>query len=277
MDSDFLLDFGSDLALRHHWFVAASFQHPAKLHLGLLSWLVEKYTLPGQTIADPMSGSGSILYAAALQRNVIAREVEPRWIDLIRANATSITEQAGLFCGHIDIGQADARQPWGYQCDHILCSPPYGNEINTTPNRSRALQYRLRESKINLGSRWQRQLEAPTNGSISMVSFHYGNHPAQIGHFRGKRYWQAMTDIYTQAHASLGLGYLILVLKDHVADGKRVQTADQTIALCERLGFVLVAHHQRKLAQLSFWQRQRKEAGLPVVEEEDILVFMAPS
>jgi hypothetical protein len=52
---------GSDVALRTRWFVPASFQHPAKLHLGLLHWLIEGYTLPGETIADPMAGSGGIL------------------------------------------------------------------------------------------------------------------------------------------------------------------------------------------------------------------------
>src|SRR5258708_6972332 len=114
------LVFGSDVALRTRWFVPASFQHPAKLHLGLLHWLIERYTLPGETIADPMTGSGGILYAASLQRHVIAREIEPRWIELMRENAAHIIAQAGLFAGHIDIDQADARQPWGYTADHIL-------------------------------------------------------------------------------------------------------------------------------------------------------------
>jgi modification methylase len=95
--------FGSDVALRTRWFVPASFQHSAKLHLGLLHWLIERYTLPGETIADPMAGSGGILYAASLQRHVIAWEIEPRWIELMRENAAHIIAQAGLFAGHIDI------------------------------------------------------------------------------------------------------------------------------------------------------------------------------
>ena len=91
------------------------------LHLGLLQWLIKRYTRPGETIADPMAGSGSILYAATLQRHIIAREIEPRWIEMMQANATHITAQAGLFAGCIDIGQADAREVWGYTADHILC------------------------------------------------------------------------------------------------------------------------------------------------------------
>lgn len=116
-----LLEFGTDVALRSRWFVPASFQHPAKLHLGLLRWIIERYTKPCETIADPMAGSGSVLYAATMQRHVIAREIEPRWLALLRENAAHITAQAGLFAGCIDIGQADARNPWGYQADHIIC------------------------------------------------------------------------------------------------------------------------------------------------------------
>ncbi len=67
--------------------------------------------------------------------------------------------------------------------------------------------------------------------------------------------------------------FQIALNKDHIADGQRVRTADRTVELCKQLGFVFVARHQRRLPQLSFWQRRRKEQGLPVVEEEDVLVF----
>jgi len=51
----------------------------------------------------------------------------------------------------------------------------------------------------------------------------------------------------------------------------------ETMKLCEGLGFVLVARHQRRVYPLSLWQRRRKEQGLPVVEEEDVLVFQVGS
>jgi len=272
-----LLDFGSDVGLRRRWFTPASFGHPAKLHLGLLQWIIETYTEPGQKLADPMSGVGSILYAAALQRNVVARELETRWIELTRENAVHITAQAGLFAGHIDIRQADAREAWGYQADCIICSPPYGNQASATPNGRRMLPYRLHALQVPYDRRWQHLVNHPTPGAMGAVSFHYGTHPDQIGHFRGTRYWEAMRQVYTQAWTALRPGgYLILILKDHIAGGLRVPTAQQTIALCQQLGFQLSARHQRRVFPLSLWQRRRKEAGLPVVEEEDILVFTDP-
>lgn len=266
-----LLHCSSDLHLRHHWFVSASMGHPAKLHLGLLSWLVDRYTKPGETIADPMAGIGSLLYAATLQRNVIACEIEPHWLEIAYQNAAHILHAGGLFVGEITVGQHDARAPWGYQTDHIIFSPPYGNEVSSSPLAHRALKYKSLD-----GKRWKSLLAHVETqaGSWGSVLFHYGTHPAQVGHFRGKRYFEAMTDIYHHAYEALhDYGYCILILRDHIADGCRVATCAETIKICQGLGFVLVDHHQRHLSNLSLWQRRRKEQGLPVIEEEDILVF----
>lgn len=268
------LDFGSDLHLRNKWFTPESLAHPAKLHLGLLHWLIERYTKPGDTIADPMAGIGSILYAATLQRAVIAREIEPRWLEIAHRNAAHMYHEAGLFVGLMNVGQHNAREPWDYQADHIIFSPPYGNEISAKPNNNRALKLALQKKPAIGGKRWQSFLAHPTAGAIAMSTYSYGTHPAQIGHYRGPRYFQAMSEIYTQAHHSLRTGgFLILIVKDHISEGLRIHTAESTVATCQELGFALHARHQRRVFPLSLWQRRRKEQGLPVVEEEDVLVF----
>jgi modification methylase len=263
--------FGSDLHLRNQWFLPISMGHPAKLHLGLLSFLIDHYTRPGETIADPMAGIGSLLYAATMQRNVIAYEIEPRWLEIAHQNAAHILHAGGLFVGEMTVGQHDARLPWEYQADHIIFSPPYGNEASSSPVNKRALKYRSLD-----GKRWKSLLSSEETqvGSWGSVLFHYGTHPAQVGHFRNKRYYEAMTDIYHNAYEALRVhGYCILILRDHIADGQRVETTQETIRICQGLGFMLVDHHQRPLINLSLWQRRRREQGLPVIEEEDILVF----
>ena len=269
------LDFGSDLHLRHHWMVPESFAHPAKLHLGLLHWLIERYTKPGDTIADPMAGIGSLLYAATLQRTVIAREIEPRWLEIAHRNAAHIYHEAGLFVAPMSVAQHDACEPWGYQADHIIFSPPYGNEASSSPLAHRALIYKQLK-----GKRWESLLKnvEKQQGSYGSVMFHYGTHPAQIGHYRGKRYLHVMGEIYRHAYEALRRdGYLIIIVKDHIAEGWRIPTADSTVATCQSLGFSLYARHQRRVFPLSLWQRRRKEQGLPVVEEEDVLVFRKES
>lgn len=273
-----LLDFGSDLHLRRKWFLEESFSHPAKLHLGLLHWLIEKYTRPGDTVADPMCGIGGILYAATLQRDVIAREIEPCWLEIAHRNAAHIKYAGGLFTGSMSICQADARQPWDYQADHIIFSPPYGNEASTTGNASRGLLYRLHavneRKEVELSDRWQRLLDKQTDGAKAALSFFYGSHPSQIGHYRGQRYLDAMSEIYGQAYNALRTGgFMVLVVKDHIYQGERIEITTDTVEMCEHIGFSLYARHQRRVFPLSLWQRRRKEQGLPVVEEEDVLVF----
>jgi hypothetical protein len=269
-----VLALGSDKGLRLRWFPPESFAHPAKLHLGLVQWALDRYTRPGQTIGDPMAGVGSVLLAAASARNVIARELEEPWVAQLGRNAAYLRSRAGLMCGEIDVGQADARAPWGWQADHLFFSPPYGNEASTTPTAHRRLPYRLRSLSVPLDERWTKLVEQPSPGAQGALAFYYGRHPQQVGNLRGKRYFAAMREVYTQAKAALRPGgRLLLVLRDHIRDGQRVPTAELTVALCEELGYVLVERVQRHLASLALWQRRRREQGLPVVEEEDLLVF----
>lgn len=47
-----LLYFGTDRALRRRLFVSPRWVHPAKLHLHLVQWLVERSTAPGDTILE---------------------------------------------------------------------------------------------------------------------------------------------------------------------------------------------------------------------------------
>jgi hypothetical protein len=45
-----VLSFASDIGTRRAWFVPESMGHLAKLHLGLLTWLVARYTAPGDQL-----------------------------------------------------------------------------------------------------------------------------------------------------------------------------------------------------------------------------------
>lgn len=271
------LDLGSDLALRYQFFTKASLAHPAKLHLGLLAWLVARYTSVGDTIADPMAGIGSTAYAAFEMRDVILREIEPQWLALAHENAARIIRAGGLVAGAIDIAPGDAREPWGFQADHILFSPPYGCAMSKTPTAKGMLPHQIRDrlGRVEHNRKiWERMLSGETPGAQAGFLMHYGQHPAQLGHLRGDRYWQAMTAVYTQARGALRPGgKMILVIKDHIRHGVRIDVTGQTAALCESLGFVLVAQHTRHVNRFSLWQRRRKERGEPVVEDESVLVF----
>ena len=94
----------SDLPLRRWLFEDEVFAHPAKMHLGLMQRLIDMYSAPGDTLFDPMAGTGSLLYAATLGRNVVLRELEPSYLDLIHYSLPKLCEAAGMLLGRINVG-----------------------------------------------------------------------------------------------------------------------------------------------------------------------------
>lgn len=276
-------DLGTDRALRQRLFTAESFAHPAKAHLGFVQHLIDRYTAPGQTILDPMAGIGSTALALLSQRNVILREVEPSFLAQAHRNVAYLIDAAGMFAGHATVGYGDAMQPWTDCADVVLCSPPYGCSVAASARGGKGMtstQIRTRLARLDrYDPAWDRLVHAldsatTGHGVKGAHLMHYGSHPAQIGHWRGARYWQAMRVIYGHAHTALPAGgVMILILKDHIRDGQRVCTVATTIALCEQLGFRLVDRVQRRAFPLSLWQRRRKERGEPIVAEEDALIL----
>ena len=125
------LKFKVDTKHRKDWFTGVSFSHPAKMSLPLQLWIIENYTEAGETILDPMAGSGTILVACSLGRNVIAVELESKFIDLMKGNWEKIKQrgaQLGSTMGECQIIQGDARQLEGL-VDKIVTSPPYSEGL----------------------------------------------------------------------------------------------------------------------------------------------------
>lgn len=241
------LPLASDKAGRGRLFGKEAFKHPAKAHLGLLTELIERYTEQGETVGDPMAGSGSLMIAAPMGCHVILREIEPQWLAIAQKAQARFTPN---FWGTtISIGQADACQPWDFTADHLIFSPPYGCDARAPTSQE---------------TEWADELP---------INLCYGDSAGQMGHFRGKRYWQAMRQIYAHAYNALGTGVMALILKDHIYEGKRVHTVDLTIALCQELGFTFQERIAYPLPMTALWQRERLRKGLPVVDTEDVIVF----
>jgi len=122
--------FPQDTAHRKSWFKAASFSHPAKMNLGLQIYLIEHYTKAGDWILDPMAGSGSILVATAIGRNVICVELEEKFCVMMRQNWEKIKAQGpmlGYPMGTATILCGDSRNLDGLLADSCIFSPPYAD------------------------------------------------------------------------------------------------------------------------------------------------------
>ena len=127
------ITFKPDTAERKRFFKAASFSHPAKMILGLQIYLIEHYTKVGDTILDPMAGSGTALIGCTLGRNMILVELEDKFVKMQEANwekIKSLGPMLGHRMGEATILQGDARNLDGMLADNILFSPPYTNRMD---------------------------------------------------------------------------------------------------------------------------------------------------
>jgi len=125
--------------------------HPAKANTRLLEFLISKFTKPGDTVLDPMAGSGSTGVVAALHgRNAVQVELEEKfykWMEKARENVEkhpTLTPK-----GKIVNIQGDARKLSKIlkDADVIVTSPPYAK----SDMRKSKLFLKMREQP---GSNW---------------------------------------------------------------------------------------------------------------------------
>lgn len=121
------IKFRRDTSFRKVLFSPESFAHPAKMDAQLLLWIVERYTKAGDTILDPMAGSGTAMVGCTVGRNIVQVELEQKFVDMQKANWRKVRmiPQLGHEMGECQIIQGDARQLGHILADHAIFSPPY--------------------------------------------------------------------------------------------------------------------------------------------------------
>lgn len=116
---------------KYRRFLEHAVPHPAKMNTNLLEFLIKEYTKEGDTILDPMAGTGSLGVIASLHgRNAIQVELEPKfyeWMEKARENVER--HQTLTPKGRIINILGDAR--WISELlgtvDTVITSPPYAN------------------------------------------------------------------------------------------------------------------------------------------------------
>ncbi len=110
--------------------------HPAKFPETLVKEFVEFFTKQGETVLDPMAGTGSALLAALRAgRNSYGIELNPKYADIAKE---ILTEERKVLGKSIDtlkseIILGDATQATNYKLppiDYVLTSPPYWDMLH---------------------------------------------------------------------------------------------------------------------------------------------------
>jgi modification methylase len=255
-------------------YLAESTAHPGKMLPAIARRAIATYSQPGDLVLDPMCGIGtSLVEATHLDRKATGVELEPRWVQIAKANLAQARALGAPGRGRVTA--ADARQLGRGLLDHyqgrvqlILSSPPYGaslhGQVDTQPDGIDKWDNRYSHNPHNLA-----QLPSERH--------------------RGGRntFSEALLEILSGCQRMLAAnGYLVLTARPYRRHGQLVdlpghleQLADQAgLQLQQRLVALLCAVRDGTLVpRASFFQMRHQRSGaiprMLLIAHEDVLVF----
>ncbi len=267
-----LLNFPSDVKLREKYFAKAEKGHPARANLYMMIWLIKKLTKPGDTILDPTSGVGSLMYATLLGRNVVNIELEKHFVETQQINWAFMSmyhNPTGMFL----LWEGDARRwlpiqrldeyhigPMGRGIDHCIFSPPYS---------------------VNIGGAGAKVAAMAAESGTSVAG--YGKDRAQLATLSYFNLLIGMKEIYRGVYNSLPVGgFMATITKDSVNTkeakyrgfgGIEPYSAD-TVKVCYEVGFELYQLWQREAKpSLRLQVAWSQNPGIPHVQTEEIIIM----
>lgn len=272
-----LINFPSDVKLREEYFAGADKGHPARANLVMMDWLIRRLTKEGETILDPTSGVGSLIYATLLGRNVVNIELEKHFADIQRLTWARISTERKP-TGTFTLLEGDARRylpiqrldPTIYKTmsnsggiDHCIFSPPYS--VN-----------------IGQGGAKLAALAAEAGTTVSQ----YGIDPAQLSRLSYFNLILSMREIYRGVYYSLAPGgFLCTITKDSVNTkgasfrglGGRVPYSADTMKICHEVGFEFYELWQREAKpSLRLQTAWKQNPDIPRVVTEEIIIMRRP-
>lgn len=250
-----LILFPRDVTLRREFFPQEVFDHPAKANIFLIRELIEYLTEPGDTVLDPFAGTGTLMMALLLGRNVALIEIEPHYADLIRS-IWKLWEERGLIAAleqptQFHLFQGDCRQQLQevkFLCDAAIFSPPYATALSHSTA--------IKEQKAVLD---KYALKGTSTQNLARLNPFF--------------FTQAVALVFKRIHKRLVPNApMAIITKDIMKGPRREFLSEGIIRQAQRNGF--------KLSQWEKWkppgsmqQSIMKAKGANVVLDEDILIF----
>jgi len=227
--------------------------HPAKAKFWLVKSIIEHTTQPGDTIMDITAGSGTILQALGMGRNVVAldiAEVFVEWMKLTRMKVRNNHMAPQIFLGSepeplthalILLGNCEDLLP--IPATSIIFSPPYAGALST---------------------------EGGIKSKKAMVDS-YNQEPGNLGQLNNFLYNRAMERIYKGCADSLPVGgKLTIIIKDRITRGQRIHLAVEQIRTMMKAGFE-VHEWFRWLTPGHIFTKIHESHGVEVIKDEHII------
>lgn len=223
--------------------------HPAKMNAYVCQDIIDYVSEPGETILDPFGGVGTTMLAALSGRNVFLVEIEDYYFQIIQKCIETLRRPGGpQGLGMIVPIQSDNRLALPIPCDHIITSPPYGNDL-------------------------AKEADKALNETIGAMVEQYGKNNQNIGRLNPFIYKQAMQKVYGLMVQSVRVGGTITIThRDRTEEGKRILYIDSIVRTLSQLG-CRVKNLDKWKAPGSIQSRVNEKLGNEVVLDEDIITM----
>lgn len=235
--------------------------HPARQMMHATIDIIEEYTKPGDTILDPFGGIGTVLIAATMGRNVVLMEIEPYYQDIIQECIDYLKAQElptyDNLPGDMVLVRGDNQVLLPFPCDHMILSPPYGNDLAA----GTTLSFEGREEEFAEYTARARQ---------------YAASPQNIGKQPEFIYRQVMKKVYAKMAQGLKPGGTITVThRDRIKDGQRVLYVDSIVKALMDAGLRFEALRKWEVPR-TIQANVNLNKGSGVVLDEDIITMRKP-
>ena len=251
----------SDVQYRKVYFIPESFQHPAKMVCFMLEDIVDYVSEPGETILDPMAGTGTLMLAALKGRKVVLLE-DSSLYHMFQQMSADLFAQRGVSPAHITCLHGPCQDYLPMPCDHVIFSPPY----------SSVLKFKVRhESTAALGG------STYTEGGAQYFDEYLGESAKNLGRFQPFQYNMEMSRIYGLLLKSVRPGgTMTVVVQDVMRGGEREPITDWVMRTCVKQGWVLKDWFDRYTTGTGY-KKSMKAKGFKVVENESIIILERPN
>jgi DNA modification methylase len=179
--------------------------HPAKFPETLAQEFIEFFTKQGETVLDPMAGTGSTLVAAMRSgRNSYGIELNPKYAEIAKQIIEEERKTLGAAVSNLQsqMLNGDAAQITTYQLpqfDYVLTSPPYWDMLHAK------------------GAETQKKRRASAE-----LDVHYSDDPNDLGNIRDyEEFLEKLVNIYKGLKPLLcEKAYLTIIVKNVKKGGK---------------------------------------------------------
>ncbi len=268
-NADGQLLFPPDNKRRRELFVPESFEHPARAQTFMVEELIKYLSFPGDTIADPFGGSGTLLVGLTMGRYVTLIELSEEYYDLCVTNYKFMMNNrpADSFDGgthaHATIIHGPNQEVLKTLSDvqAFIFSPPYAGALASAGGKL---------------AEWGGYTREHTN-TYSDMSEKQGNAtPFNLGGFTDFMWMQEMKKVYKLCLQALKPGgFVACIVKDRISKGVKEEFGLRTMRDMQDIGFD-VYDWQRLYMAGSHYTKWHQSQGTTVIKEEHLIMMQKP-